>query len=246
MDNMINPFLEKSTFLYDSSVVGTISTLPSLEAALRLQEGDVDFLELRVDGFAGSEESLARLEASAPQLPFPLIVTARHPEEGGAGALSPERRRALLYRFNLYATLVDLELRSAIDFSEVRQEAAKLKAGVILSHHDFTETPPLERLQALALHAEELGCSVFKAATVVKTAQSLSVLLQFLAWAAARRDSLQKGSPAFAVMGMGTFGKVSRLVLGRAGSALNYGYLDAPQVPGQWPAALLKTRLAEL
>jgi 3-dehydroquinate dehydratase len=47
-------------------------------------------------------------------------------------------------------------------------------------------------------------------------------------------------------MGMGVFGKLSRLVLGRAGSVLNYGYLDTVQVLGQWPAALLKQRLLEL
>jgi len=30
------------------------------------------------------------------------------------------------------------------------------------------------------------------------------------------------------------------------GSALNYGYLDEPNAPGQWEATLLKQRLAEL
>jgi 3-dehydroquinate dehydratase-1 len=48
------------------------------------------------------------------------------------------------------------------------------------------------------------------------------------------------------VMGMGEYGKLSRLLLARAGSVLNYGYLDVVQVPGQWPAPLLKERLAEL
>jgi 3-dehydroquinate dehydratase-1 len=47
-------------------------------------------------------------------------------------------------------------------------------------------------------------------------------------------------------MGMGPLGKVSRLVLGAAGSRLNYGYLDKPQVPGQWPAAELAQRLREV
>ena len=37
------------------------------------------------------------------------------------------------------------------------------------------------------------------------------------------------------VMGMGKFGKLSRPLLACAGSVLNYGFLDAVQVPGQGP-----------
>jgi 3-dehydroquinate dehydratase-1 len=54
------------------------------------------------------------------------------------------------------------------------------------------------------------------------------------------------GKLPLSVMGMGAYGKVSRLLLARAGSVLNYGYLDEPQVSGQWEATLLKQRLAEL
>ena len=67
----------------------------------------------------------------------------------------------------------------------------------------------------------------------------MAVLLDFLT---ARRAA----APALSVMGMGAYGKVSRLVFARAGSVLNYGFLDRVQVPGQWPAELLKARLAEL
>ena len=49
-----------------------------------------------------------------------------------------------------------------------------------------------------------------------------------------------------ATMGMGPLGKVSRLVLAAAGSRLNYGYLDKPQVAGQWPALELVRRLEEV
>jgi 3-dehydroquinate dehydratase-1 len=47
-------------------------------------------------------------------------------------------------------------------------------------------------------------------------------------------------------MGMGALGKVSRLLFARAGSVLNYGYLDQPNASGQWEATLLKERLKEL
>ena len=47
-------------------------------------------------------------------------------------------------------------------------------------------------------------------------------------------------------MGMGRFGKVSRLLFAQAGAVLNYGYLDKPNASGQWEATLLKKRIAEL
>jgi 3-dehydroquinate dehydratase-1 len=47
-------------------------------------------------------------------------------------------------------------------------------------------------------------------------------------------------------MGMGPVGKLSRLVLARAGSILNYGYLQTPNAPGQWPATELKRLIGEV
>jgi len=47
-----------------------------------------------------------------------------------------------------------------------------------------------------------------------------------------------------AVMGMGTLGRAARLLFARAGSVLNYGWLDRPLVPGQWSAAEFRELLA--
>ena len=47
-------------------------------------------------------------------------------------------------------------------------------------------------------------------------------------------------------MGMGPWGRVSRLVLAKCGSLLNYGYIGESNAPGQWPAARLKEMLSEL
>ena len=47
-------------------------------------------------------------------------------------------------------------------------------------------------------------------------------------------------------MGMGEFGRVSRLALAKAGSVLNYGYLDEPNAPGQWEARELRQLLTAI
>ena len=47
-------------------------------------------------------------------------------------------------------------------------------------------------------------------------------------------------------MGMGPLGKLSRLVLAKAGSCLNYGYLKTPNAPGQWSAEDLTRLISDL
>ncbi len=226
-----------------ASVVGTIHSPGSLAAARALEPGAVDYLELRVDAFAGSEQGLGELEAAAKELAFPLIVTVRRPDEGGANKLGCSQRERLYHRFLAYAALVDVELRSLEELEPVIRAIRAQGAGVILSYHDFAKTPALEVLRELEREAGRLeGGALFKVAATAPAAADLAVLLSFLTGSAPEG---QEKLP-MAVMGMGAFGKISRLTLGAAGSRLNYGYLDTVQVSGQWPAEELKVRLAEL
>ena len=233
---MIFPKMAIHTF--SGAIVGTIPSPQALAVALRLNKNVVDFFELRVEHFSEAAD-LDHLERCLLQLHAPLIVTVRHPLEGGANALTFRQRRALFQRFLPYAKLIDIELRSASRLKDVMEEAKDQDIGIILSHHDFHKTPPLTRLHTLRRKAADAGCAVFKVATTAQTAQDLATLLRFM-------TDARPPVPALAVMGMGTFGKLSRVTLAAAGSVLNYSYLEKAQVPGQWPAALLKERLAEL
>ncbi|MEI8233763.1 MAG: type I 3-dehydroquinate dehydratase [Verrucomicrobiota bacterium] len=224
--------------LSPGNVVGTIHSPAALAAALKLRPRAVDFLELRVDAFADAAEC-ARLERCLPRLRAPLLLTVRHPLEGGAGRLGIAQRRALYRRFLPQASLVDVELRCAKALDDVIAAARSQGTRIVLSHHDFHKTPSPARLRALWGAAQRAGADVLKVAAMANGARDVAVLLDFLT---ARRAPV----PALAVMGMGAFGKVSRLVFAQAGSVLNYGFLDRPQVAGQWPAELLKQRLAEL
>ena len=225
------------TTFFAGAVVGTIHNPKALDAALKLPENAVDFLELRADAFAGAA-GLSTLGKSLPRLKAPLIVTVRHPLEGGEGRLTLAQRRSLFVQFLPFASLVDVELRSAAPLRAITDEARSQGIGVILSHHDFRKTPSLARLRALGRAAAAAGCDIFKVATVTRTARDLATLLDFLTLS-------RPGAPHLAVMGMGEFGKISRLALGKTGSVLNYGYLDQPQIAGQWAVALLKERLRE-
>ena len=217
------------------AVFGTIHSPAALRAALRLRAGDVDFLEVRVDHFVSD---LSVLRRALPKFRAPLIITVRHPGEGGAAPLKPAQRMALYREFLPFAAFIDLELRSAPAFRTLLNEAAQKQIGRILSWHDFKTTPALATLEKRWNAARAFAPEIIKFATRTRMARHFATLLTFLA--------SRPGRPATSVMGMGEFGKISRLALARSGSILNYGYLGELQVPGQWPARRLKELLAEL
>src|SRR5436190_8695577 len=111
-------------------VVGAVSRSETL-AQLGTIEGladACDLLELRLDSL---ELPAAEIHAHARSLPLPLLITARHPEEGGDGNLSATSRAALLDSHLDIAALMDVELRSAMDLQGVIAKARTRAVGVI-------------------------------------------------------------------------------------------------------------------
>ena len=101
-------------------IVAVISTPADLQRARFECEILPDLFELRLDAlFARSEEVIAAIG----KLRAPLIITARHPREGGSNQLSAQKRRALLRRFLPHAAYLDIELRSAGAFAAILREA---------------------------------------------------------------------------------------------------------------------------
>jgi 3-dehydroquinate dehydratase-1 len=218
-------------------VVGTVYSELSLRAARALapRPAAPDLLELRVDHFASAPE---RLEPLAAESPRGLIVTVRAASEGGHGELDGRSRRALYERFLPRAHFVDIELSSLADLGPVAGQARQTEGGLIVSHHDFRAALGLAALRELAGRAAAAGAALFKVAMLAEEPRHVSVLLEFL--------TTETRLP-LAVMGMGRLGRVSRLAAAALGSRLNYGYLDeVEQVPGQWPAAVLRARIDEL
>ncbi|MGA1123855.1 MAG: type I 3-dehydroquinate dehydratase [Chthoniobacterales bacterium] len=217
-----------------TEIVGSVHTLAGLRRAARLRPGQgVDVIEVRLDWLADEARKLPGLLRS---IRLPLLLTARHPREGGNGCLSLAARRQLLETFLPLARMVDIELRSAGSFRDLLGAARKMRVKVVLSSHHFYRAPTQARLVGVERQAWLLGADICKIAVHIKNAAELARLL--VLQSGARRP--------LATMGMGPLGKVSRLVLPLAGSRLVYGYIDRPQVPGQWPAIGLRERLQEV
>jgi 3-dehydroquinate dehydratase-1 len=194
-----------------------------------------DVLELRLDLLQMEAQDLLGLLESVET---PLLVTARHPDEGGVGGLDAQARWALVEPLLGRASLWDVELRSLVDLREGIRWAQSVGVGVLGSFHDFERTPSEEVLEGAAGIAEAAGLVGVKIATFLQTTEDLARLVRFTGRERRARVS---------VMGMGALGPVSRLALAKCGSVLNYGYLGANgNAPGQWPAQRLKAVLAEL
>jgi 3-dehydroquinate dehydratase-1 len=218
-------------------VVGTVHSPAALKAALKLKAGRVDILEVRVDAFAKDPELLLKL---IPKLTAPLLLTVRHPEEGGAIRYSTERRRELIRQFLPHAQWLDVEVRSLVLLREEIAVARERGVKLVVSDHHFKRLPSLEALKQRFKRAQICAPEVVKVAATANSREELERLLVFFNWSQKRRPG------QLSLMGMGDWGRVSRLLFGGSGSALNYGYLGEAQVPGQWPAELLKERLNEL
>jgi 3-dehydroquinate dehydratase-1 len=213
------------------SLVGVVTTLAELRLATRMPDPP-DLFELRLDHFIGKED---QLEAKMSILRAPFIITARHPDEGGANKLSAKHRRELLLRFLPRAQYIDVELRSATALRPVISAARKKNIGCIISFHDFDSTPRVGRLFRMAGIAKRLRADIFKVATRTDTMAQLARLLEFIAnkdaghaEAGQRRVDL-----ALSVMGMGKLGRKSRRELIRLGSVLNYTHLARANISGQ-------------
>ncbi len=203
-------------------IVGVIASREDLEQALRMRRPP-DLFELRLDRLAGI---VGRVETKLPKLRAPLIITARHPNEGGSGRLSLRQRRALLTRFLTHADYLDVELRSARALRALLAIAKTKNVRRIISFHDFKSTPSARLLVAKAHNAKALRADIFKVATRTDTPTELGRLLEFI--------TKNRVNVRLAVMGIGRLGAISRVLLARAGSVLIYASLGpATDVEGQ-------------
>jgi len=200
-----------------------------------------DLFELRLDCLCpigkDLEKKFSRLSAEGRTRRgerTPLIITARDPREGGMGNLSLQERRDLLLRFLSHAKYVDVELRSARALKPLLAQARKRNVRLILSFHDFKSTPTSRSLRAKAQAAKALGADIFKVATRTDKPSELARLVDFIS------DDLKLPVSA---MGIAKLGAISRLLLARSGSVLNYGSLRRSVVEGQLPIDLLRSAL---
>jgi 3-dehydroquinate dehydratase-1 len=216
-------------------VVATVVSSDDLASLARLDLSPVcDLIEIRLDALLADLDAIP--SAIAP-LEIPLLTTARHPAEGGAGDLTAAHRGELITRFAPLVSWIDVEIRSLQPLHAEVSMAQAAGVGLIASFHDFEKCPSLESLR------ETIASAIAQCPDVIKIAVHLSTMQELVSLLSLFDDF---PDAPLSLMGMGPLGKLSRLVLAKAGSVFNYGYLTEANAPGQWPAAQLKSLIAEL
>ena len=212
-------------------VVGSAGTQKAIKTSP--SAGECDLVELRLDALGGGPE--VRQFAEKQQQFHPLILTARHPDEGGSHHLTLAQRTEILEDFLPLGSLLDLELRSLQEMSSLWQQAEGRGMIRIASWHDFEKCPSDTEIKETIAAMDSAGANVAKCAFFLGKPNDLQRI----------SEALANPPLPVAIMGMGPLAPSSRLLAAGLGSVLNYGFLgEEATAPGQWPARLLREAIS--
>ena len=220
-----------------------------LSVATITQPGDLEFLaagyavpsnvlEFRLDNLVELAEQSTKVMRTVER---PTLLTVRRRDEGGSNELDDETRLDLYSNHMSGTEVIDTEITSLESeaFSGFVSKVEENNSILVASFHDFSSWPGLETIRAKVDLAYELGAAVPKVAIVIEEMSDLFDLAELV-------SHHRSEGRLISAMGMGPLGKLSRLVLAKAGSCLNYGYLKTPNAPGQWSAEDLNRLISDL
>ncbi|QSR85539.1 type I 3-dehydroquinate dehydratase [Methylacidimicrobium sp. B4] len=216
-------------------IVGTVTTaegLPFLRA-----ESPAHLVEIRLDALREAGVPLQELRSSLAERARPALLTLRAPEEGGRRHWAEGERERLLEEFFPVIDALDVEYRSLEPWRHWWERARAEGKWRILSVHWLEGSPGEGQIREHCSFLEGAQPDWAKIALRLRELHDLHSLARVL---------LDHRSQAWALMGLGPWAALSRIVLSALGSELVYGYLDAPAAPGQPSAEELALDLRRL
>ncbi|MCR5792770.1 MAG: type I 3-dehydroquinate dehydratase [Lachnospiraceae bacterium] len=169
----------------------------------------------------------------------PLLFTIRTKKEGGEREVTPEEYELV----NEWAiakediALIDLELfmkESVVD--RLLKKAKEGNTAVIMSNHDFCDTPDEDTLLNRLLSMKKKGADIAKIACMPKSRKDLIKILSVTMRA-------EKLDIPVVTMAMSSVGVLSRMAGEIFGSAITFGCVGGASAPGQVPVEDLQTIL---
>jgi 3-dehydroquinate dehydratase-1 len=219
-----------------------------LEQAEASKPNAPDLLEWRIDAYGAVKKPdacLGALEALHASLAStPLILTCRIHAEGGFRELTHDVRQELFTACigSGRLDLVDIEMCSPPSFVEgVKSDARKNRTGLILSYHNFTETPDEAFIHDKILQAQEMGGDIAKVAVMPKDYKDVLTLLG--ATLKARTGAVKI---PIVTMSMGAEGVLTRIAGGLYGSDITFAAGRCASAPGQIPIGELRRAMSVL
>ena len=219
-----------------------------LQQAEELKQLSPDLLEWRVDGYGLMEDADACIDAlkelQAAMGSIPLIFTCRIHAEGGFKK-TPQAARLNLITEAIGAgavDIVDIEMCNEPSFIESVKKVAKARGTkLILSFHNFTDTPDENTLHDKLLQAQDLGADIAKIAVMPKDYADVLTLL-----GATLRARTGAVKVPMVTMSMGTEGVVTRVAGGLFGSDITFAIGKSASAPGQIPIGALRNAMSTL
>ena len=206
-----------------------------IEEINNLKTLKVDVVEWRIDYYKDVEnidKVCAMLDVIRNALrDIPLLVTFRSKKEGGERVLSLEEYIKLnkTIRATQKVDLIDIELFTGEEaVKELVACAHEHQVKVVMSNHDFNQTPSKEEIINRLCKMQELNADLPKIAVMPQIAKDVLTLLE------ATNDMVtQYADRPIITMAMARLGTVSRLTGEVFGSALTFGAAKMASAPGQ-------------
>ena len=217
-----------------------------LEQTAELIPQEPDLVEWRIDGYDqvedidGCMETLKNLKAAMGSIP--LIFTCRIHIEGGFKKISQQARLALISAAieSGGVEIVDVEICNEPAFIEQIKKIAQFhNCLLILSYHNFNDTPDESFICEKLLEAQEMGADIAKLAVMPKDYADVLTLLS--ATLKARTGVIKV---PIVTISMGSEGEISRVAGGLFGSDLTFAVGKEASAPGQIPIKDLKQAMS--
>lgn len=216
------PEEDQPSYICTSVTASTVDAF--LEEIKEAEAAGVDIVELRLDFLKDFDPEL-HLVRIIKACKLPYIVTYRPVWEGGNyDGPEAERLAVLKVAALMGAPYVDVEFKAA-SFFFAEQAEVPLTTKVILSYHDFKQTPDEATLALLARRMREAGADIVKIAAMANDIADAARMLNLLR---------NKTGPTIA-LSMGERGQVTRLLAAKYGGYLTFAALSAERAsaPGQ-------------
>lgn len=230
MKKEILSLLKQSSPLLVASLDG--DDLPYLLEQARTEHADVVEIRLDLWGSFFRDDMVEKMARFKEKIGVPMLVSFR------GGHPFPAWWQPIHWRALASAAMIDVEWNPKYPWRDIQKNVKKYGLSLMISHHDYQQTPKEAQLLKIAKAAYGKKADVVKLATRVKSEADVRTLLNASSQFAPKR--------LMTVMGMGPLGSLSRLVAPLFDTAFVYGYIGTPTANGQLPFRELQDRIRAL
>lgn len=207
------------------------------EEASCLRNADFDIVEWRVDFFKDvkkiEEVKNALKKIRSILIDVPIIFTLRSKKEGGKIEVSREFYMELNEKIvqTKLIDIVDIELfNDKADIQKILHIAHINSTAVIISKHDFYNTPSKDEILSFLLKEQQLGGDILKIAVMPNCIEDVITLLE-----ATYIMKKKYAKRPLITISMGGKGIISRIGGEIFGSDITFAALKKTSAPGQIP-----------